>query len=129
MKKTATIMFVFILAAGFLVAGGTRAEAMDHDPSAVLAGAAIILGIPVLHAIAHEAMYPGYAYVPASHEYRRHVYAAPVYIERTKIVYAQPMHRRPHTHWGRTHSRWPRGEWRTYDRWEGRGDARGGFRR
>lgn len=98
MKKLITIMVAIIVAAAFLAAGSTRAEAMHNESAVALTAGMVLLGIPVLHAIAHE----------AAHHDRAYGYVAPPrYIERTKVVYVAPKHKRIHRH--RDHDRgWDR---------------------
>lgn len=93
MKKVITIILIVIVSAGFLVAGSTRAEAMDNEAAAVLTAGMFLMGIPIMHAIVRDAVHHGHAYSP------------PRYIERTKIVYAEPRHYRKHRHGHRDHDR------------------------
>ncbi|MEW6600094.1 MAG: hypothetical protein AB1499_03910 [Nitrospirota bacterium] len=89
MKKSITIIVIIIAAAAFLAAGSTRAEAVDKEAAVALTAGMFLLGIPVMHAIAHEA---------AIHD-RACYHPAPArYIERTKVVYAAPRHERDHRH-------------------------------
>lgn len=109
MKKVITIMVIIMAAAGFLAAGSTRAEAMHNEPEAALAAGMFFLGIPVLHAIAQEAIHHEHAYPPR-------------YIERTKVVYVEPRRERIHRH--RHHDRDCRHGWDRHEGGRGRGDSR-----
>ncbi len=101
-------------AAGFLVAGSTRAEAMHNESEAAIA-AGFLFGIPVIHAIAREAVLHEQAY---GHAY------PPRYIERTKVVYAEPRHKRMQRNRHRDHDRDCRHGWDRHDDRRGREDSR-----
>lgn len=112
MKKFMTIVVVIILTAAFLAAGSSRAEAMDRESAVALTAGMVLLGIPVMHAIAHEAAHHDQAY---GHAY------PPRIVERTKIVYVEPRHKKIHRH--RHHYRdWDRRWDRDRDR-RSRGDS------
>lgn len=113
MKKLITIMVIIMAAAGFLAAGSTRAEAMHREPEAALAAGMFFLGIPVLNAIAQEAIHHEQAY---GHAY------PPRYIERTKVVYVDPRRERMHRH--RHHDRDCRHGWDRHEDGRGREDSR-----
>ena len=104
MKKLISIVVILMVAVAFLVVGNTKAEAMNNESAAVLTAGMVLLGIPVMHAIAMEAAHHDRAY--------GHAYAPPRYIERTKIVYVDPRHKRMQRHrmkeqWGTRHG-WDR---------------------
>ena len=112
MKKFTTIMLITMLAISFLVIGNTKAEAMNNESAAMLAGAIAIFGRPILNAIAQDMMYPGQVYAPAYPAQYRYAYPATRYIERTRIIYANPRHERFCRHWRGDHRRGYRDEWR-----------------
>lgn len=120
MKKFITITVIFMLAVSFLLAGNTKAEAMNNESAALLTAGIVLLGVPVMRAIAREVTYPQPAYV----------YAAPPprYIERTKIIYVQPRHKKHHRHWPRGYARGYRDEWNFLEYRRGRHDAREDYR-
>lgn len=128
MKKFLTMTLIFILAISFLVVGNTRADAMNNESAALLTAGIVLLGIPVMSAIARETAYPGPAYAPAYRAQYREAYPPPRYIEKTKIIYVQPKHKRHHRHRGRAYERGYRDERRRLEYRRGRHDAREDYR-
>ena len=69
MKKLLSISLALILAGGFLMAENTKAEAMNHDAAALVAGA-ILLGPPFIWAMTHGPYYgPAPVYAGAYYGY------------------------------------------------------------
>ncbi len=128
MKKLVSLTVIFMLAISFLIIGNTKAEAMNNESAAMLAGAIALFGKPVLNAIAQDVMYPGQAYAPAYPAQYRYAYPATRYIERTEIIYVQPEHKRFCRHrWG-AYKRGYRDEWRHHEYRRGREDAHNDYR-
>ncbi|RJR20042.1 MAG: hypothetical protein C4581_04035 [Nitrospiraceae bacterium] len=118
MKKLITITVIIMVAAAFLVIGNTGAEAMNRESAVALTAGMVLMGIPVMHAIAHE----------AAHHARAYDYAFPPrYIERTKVVYVQPKHKRMHRH--RDHDRDCRHGWDRHNDGRGHRDSHRDSRR
>lgn len=122
MKKLVTVTLVLLLAVGFLVVGNNRAEAMNNESAAVLAGTIAIFGLPVMHAIAQEIMYPGPGYASAYPAHYRPAYPSR-YIERTKVIYVEPRYQ-IHRHRGWAYERGYHDGWCRHDDHKGRADAR-----
>ncbi len=119
MKKALLTILVVILAGGFLLAGTPKAEAMNNESAAMLAGAIVLFGGPILHAITTDAYRPAPVYVDA--------YQAPYYTTRTEIIYERPAYRkcdRPY----RGYERERRYERPVYYYYYDRGGRRGGRR-
>ncbi|MDA8077599.1 MAG: hypothetical protein M0Z79_01550 [Nitrospiraceae bacterium] len=85
MKRALYILMIGVLAAGIMAAGGSRAEAMNNESAALLAGGIALFGGAVLNAVTHPApvyaetyptVYYGYSYRPVR---TRVVYVAPAY--------------------------------------------------
>jgi hypothetical protein len=129
MKKIISIALVFMLTISFLVVGKTRADAMNNESAALLTAGIVLLGIPVMQAIARETTYPERVYAPAYPVQYRHAYPPPRYIERTKIIYVQPKYKGHHRHRGRAYERGYRHEMRHLEYRSGRHDARHDYRR
>ncbi len=117
MKKLISITVIMILTVSFLVVGNTDADAMNNESAALLTAGIVLLGIPVMNAIAHGNTYPEPAYSYAS---------PPRYIEKTKIIYVQPQYRK---HRGRSYERGYRKEWKRIQYRRGMRDARHDYRR
>ena len=86
MKKAILAVLVLILTGGFLLAGTEKAEAMNNESAAMLAGAIVLFGGPILHAIAEDSYRPAPVYVDA--------YPSPYYTTRTEIIYERPAYRK-----------------------------------
>ncbi len=115
MKKLITVSMVVVLALGLLLIGNTRADAMNNESAALLAGAIAVFGGAALHA----AVYPEPAYP---------VYYAPSYPV-TRVVYGYPGYRGCYAgyrgYWGPRWGAYGRGwrhEWGT-GRYYGHGDT------
>jgi hypothetical protein len=119
MKKFTSIIIIIIVAVGFLVAGSSRAEAMHNESAVALTAGMFLLGIPVIHAIAQEAIHHERAYI--------HAYP-PRYIERTKIIYVGPVHKSIHRHGHRKHDRYCRHGWDRHKDGRGHEDSDGDSR-
>ncbi len=104
----------------FLVIGNTRASAMNNESAALLTAGIVLLGIPVMHAIAHGGGYPESAYSYAG---------PPRYIEKTKVIYVQPRHKKHRKHWKRSYERGYRREWKRQEYRRGMRDAHRDYRR
>ncbi len=117
MKKLMSIMVIMILTVSFLVVGNTNANAMNNESAALLTAGIVLLGIPVMNAMVHRGTYPEPAY-----SYAR----PPRYIEKTKIIYVQPKHRK---HFAKAYERGYRKEWRRQQFRRGMRDARHDYRR
>jgi len=113
MKKFITTMVIIMIASGFLALGNTRAEAMHNESAVALTAGMFILGIPVIHAMAWEAAHHEHAYGHA---------CPPRYIERTKVVYVEPRHKKMHRH--RDHDRDSRHGWDRDNDGRRKGDSR-----
>ena len=74
MKKVSLVILIVVLAGGFLVMGNTRAEAMNNESAALLAGAIAVFGPPVLYAMSRGGYRSGPAYATS-------------YPVRTRVVY------------------------------------------
>lgn len=96
MKKLMLLMLVMMLTAGFLVMGSKNADAMNNESAAMLTAGIILLGIPVMNAITRER-----ACAEPAH-YRP---GPPRHIEKIKVIYVQPEHRRHGRHWVRPYRR------------------------
>ncbi|RJQ56492.1 MAG: hypothetical protein C4526_01585 [Nitrospiraceae bacterium] len=123
MKKLISIMVIALLAAGFLVAGNNRAEAMNNESAAMLTAGIVLFGKPVMNAIAREIVYPGqheaYAY-PAHYRYGP---PSRGYVESTKIIYVEPRHK-IHRHRGWAYRKGYRDGWCRHEYLQGRDDSR-----
>lgn len=115
MKKIMSITVIMILTVSFLALGNTNADAMNNESAALLTAGIVLLGIPVMHAIARGGAYPEPAYAYAG---------PPRYIERTKIIYVQPKYQRRHRHWANSYERGYRQEWKQLQYRRGMRDAR-----
>jgi hypothetical protein len=78
MKKMLMVILVVALAGGFLIIGDTRAEAMNNESAALLAGAIAVFGPPLLYGMS-GAYRPGPAYAAS-------------YPVRTEVVYEYRSH-------------------------------------
>lgn len=120
MKKIMSITVIIVLMVSFLVMGSSKADAMNNESAALLTAGIVLLGIPVMNAMAHGGTYPE----PA------HSYAGPPrYIEKTKIIYVQPKYRKHHRNWEKYYERGYRREWKRLEARKGRRDARHDYRR
>jgi hypothetical protein len=63
MKKMAGAFAIISMLCGFLLLGSSKAEAMNNESAALLAGAIVLFGPPVLQAVTGGFYYP--AYYPA----------------------------------------------------------------
>ncbi len=117
MKRILTIIPVFILACSFMLAGNTRAEAMNNESAAMLAGAIAIFGKPVLQTIVREVTpQPAYAY--------NNSYSYAAYPARSEVVYVAPEPARCYKPRGRAYERGWRDERRRMEYQRGREDAK-----
>ncbi len=115
MKKLMTIMVIIILTVSFLVVSNTKADAMNNESAAMLTAGIVLFGIPVINALAHGGTYSEPAYSHAG---------PPRYIERTKVIYVQPKHKKHRRHWRKAYRRGYRQEWKQQEYRRGRHDAR-----
>lgn len=115
MKKSLTITFIFILAISFMAAGSTRAEAMNNESAALLTAGIVLLGIPVMQAMARD----------RGHHEQTYVYATPPprHVERTTVIYVQPQDERRHKHWRKSYKRGYRDDNRRHEYYRGGHDA------
>jgi len=120
MKKLMSITVIMMLAVSFLVVGITNADAMNNESAALLTAGIVLLGIPVMNAIAHGGTYPEPAYSYAS---------PPRYIEKTKIIYVQPKYQKHRRQWAKSYKRGYRQERQRLQYRRGMRDARHDFRR
>jgi hypothetical protein len=120
MKKLMSITVIMMLTVTLLVVGNTNADAMNNESAALLTAGIVLLGIPVMNAIAHRGTYPESAYSYAS---------PPRYTEKTKIIYVQPKYKRHRRHWGKSYERGYRQEWKRLQYRRGMRDARHDYRR
>ena len=120
MKKLMSIIVIIILTVSFLVIGNTNAEAMNNESAALLTAGIVLLGIPVMKAMTHGGTYPEPAYSHAR---------PPRYIEKTKIIYVQPKHRKHRRHFANAYERGYRKGWKRQQFRRGMRDARHDYRR
>ena len=113
-------MVIMILTVSFLVIGTNNADAMNNESAALLTAGIILFGIPVMNAIANEGAYTQAAYYYPNP--RR-------YVERTKIVYVQPNHKKHRRYWAKPYKRGYRQEWKRQQNRRGMRDARQDYRR
>ena len=119
MKKLMTIMVIIILTVSFLVVGNSDADAMNNESAAMLTAGIVLFGIPVMNALANGGTYREPAY---SHT------GPPRYIERTKVIYVQPKHKKHRRHLRKSYRRGYRQEWKRQEHRRGRRDARRDYR-
>lgn len=120
MKKLMSIIVIMMLTVSFLLVGNTKADAMNNESAALLTAGIVLLGVPVMHAIAHGGASPEPVYVHAG---------PPRYIEKTKVVYVQPKYKKHRRYRVKDYERGYRQEWKRQQHWEGRRDARRDYRR
>jgi hypothetical protein len=60
MKKMAGVFSVMVILCSFLLLGSRRAEAMNNESAALLAGAVVLFGSPVIQAMTGGFYYPAY---------------------------------------------------------------------
>jgi hypothetical protein len=119
MKKLMSITVIMVLTVSFLVIGTNNADAMNNESAAMLTAGIVLLGIPVMNAIAHGGTYTEPAYSYAS---------SPRYIEKTKIIYVQPKYKKHRRHWATSYKRGYRQEWKRQQYRKGMRDARHDYR-
>jgi hypothetical protein len=72
MKKIGGAVVILAVICGFLLLGSNRAEAMNNESAALLAGAVVLFAPPVIQAMtggyAYAAAVPRFAYYPARTE-------------------------------------------------------------
>ncbi|MBI4699008.1 MAG: hypothetical protein HY758_08935 [Nitrospirae bacterium] len=125
MKSFISITIILMLTASCLIIGNSRAEAMNNESAAMLAGAIAIFGKPMLNAMANEIMYPGQEYAPSRHTQYRTAYPATTrYVERTEVIYVRPEHERFCRHKWHAYKRGYRDGWRHYENRRERHDSR-----
>lgn len=135
MKKIITISMVLILACSFSLTGNLKAEAMNNESAAMLAGAIAIFGKPVLNAIGREIFYPAPYYDSSYYNdsYNSNYYSdysTYYYPNRTRIIYISPGYSRHHRQGRDSYERgWDRDRDHEYgysrgrhDRWRGYND-------
>jgi hypothetical protein len=120
MKKLMSITISMMLTVRFLVVGITKADAMNNESAAMLTAGIVLLGIPVINAIAHGGAYPEPAYSYAG---------PPRYVEKTKIIYVQPKYKKHRRHWEKAYKRGYRQESKRLQYRRGMRDARHDYRR
>jgi ribulose kinase len=98
---------VMVLAGGFLLTGTSRADAMNNESAAMLAGAIVLFGGPIIHAIATDVYRPAPVYVDS--------YPRAHYTTRTDIIYDRPVYKKSYRNFRRD----SRSGWR-YERHERR---------
>ena len=109
-----------MLTFSLLAIGANKADAMNNESAALLTAGIILLGIPVMNAIANEGAYTEPAYYNAG---------PPRYIEKTQIVYVQPKYKKHRRHWAKPYKRGYRQEWKRQQYRRGMRDARHDVRR
>lgn len=117
MKKIVSIILTLVLACSFMFLGAPRAEAMNNESAAMLAGAIAIFGKPVLQTIVREITPP-----PAQAYTTTYSYQA--YPARSEVVYVAPEHPDCYKPHNRAYMRGWRDERRRLEYERGRGDAR-----
>jgi hypothetical protein len=118
-KKMILTGLVLVLTCGFLLTDTHRAQAMNNESAAMLAGAIVLFGGPILHAMTSDAYRPAPAYVespPVSY-----------YTTRTEIIYERPVYRAYRKPFRGAYGRGWRDERAGYYRGRGREDARRSF--
>jgi hypothetical protein len=115
MKKLMTIMVIIILTVSFLVVSNTKADAMNNESAAMLTAGIVLFGMPVINSLVNGGTYrePAYTYA-----------GPPRIIERTKVIYVQPKHKKHRRHWRKAYRRGYRQEWKRQEYRSGRHDAR-----
>jgi len=102
MKKLITISMLLMLACSFLFIENTKAEAMNNESAAMLAGAIALFGRPVLNAISREVFYPAPYYDSSYYgdSYYSNYYPgySTYYPARTRIIYTSPGYSRHYRH-------------------------------
>jgi len=119
MKKLLSITLIMMLAVAFLAVGSTNANAMNNESAALLTAGIVLLGVPVMQAIASGGAYPQPVYAQAG---------PPRVVERTNIVYVQPKRERHCRQWTRPYERGYRHEWKRMQHRRGMHDARRDYR-
>ena len=120
MKKLMSITVIMILTVSFLILGNTNVDAMNNESAALLTAGIVLLGIPVMSAIAQGGTYPEPAYSYAG---------PPRYIEKTKVIYVQPKYKKHRRRWAKPYKRGYRREWKRMQYRRGMRDARHDYRR
>lgn len=120
MKKLMSIIVIMMLTVSFLVVGNTKADAMNNESAALLTAGIVLLGVPVMHAIAHGETYPEPVYSHAG---------PPRYIEKTKVIYVQPKYKKHRRYRAKAYERGYRQERKRQQHREGMRDARRDYRR
>ena len=120
MKKLISITVIMMLAVGFVAIGTTNADAMNNESAALLTAGIVLLGIPVISAIARGGTYPEPVYSHAG---------PPRYVEKTKIIYVQPKYQELRRERATSYERGYRQEWKHQQYREGVRDARRDYRR
>ena len=96
MKKLISASLVLVLAGGLLLAGNTKAEAMNNESAALLAASLVLFGLPVINAVAHDHYGPSPVYAGA--------YYYDSYPVQTRLIYRAPRYERYYgQYWGRGH--------------------------
>jgi len=120
MKKLMSITIIMMLTVSFMVIGNSNADAMNNESAALLTAGIVLLGIPVMNAIAHGGSYSEPAYSYAS---------PPRYVEKTKIIYVQPKDKKHRRNWAKPYKRGYRQEWKRLQYRRGMRDARHDYRK
>jgi hypothetical protein len=122
MKKLISITLIMMLTIAFLTIGSTRADAMDNESAALLTAGIVLLSLPVIYAIANSGPYHEPAYYHAG---------PPRYIERTRVIHAQPRYEkyRGHGNWAQPYKEGYRQEWNQQDHRGVSRDAHRDYRR
>jgi len=115
MKKLLSITLVVFLSGGFLLTENKKAEAMNNESAALLTAGLVLIGAPIIHAIAHNDHRPAPVYYNRPHRHYR---------EKTVIVYEAPRYER---HYAKKHVRYE-GRF-SPDRYERDCDKRRSYRR
>ena len=135
MKKLITISMLLMLACSFLFIENTKAEAMNNESAAMLAGAIALFGRPVLNAISREVFYPAPYYDSSYYgdSYYSNYYPgySTYYPARTRIIYTSPGYSRHYRHGRDSYERgWDRDYDHEYGYSRGRHDrGRGNYDR
>lgn len=121
MKKVISIVLAVALAGSFLLIDTKKAEAMNNESAAMLAGAIAIFGKPVLQTVAREIMPASPAYA----EYYGDSYPRHTRVTEREVIYVKPdrYYYYDYPPRSRAYERGWRDE-RRHDYWRGRHDAR-----
>jgi hypothetical protein len=86
MKRFLTMLMIAVVMCSFLLVGNTKADAMNPEAAALLAGGIVLFGASILNAATRGAYYPAPGYYDP--------YPAYYYPARTEVIYSYPRYPR-----------------------------------